>query len=175
SIKATRRTDLEAFWRRHYVPGNAALVVSGDITEAELRALAQRAFGDWRQGAGAAAALPGPQFAPARVVLVDKPGAPSTAIAVARPGPPRNTPDYAALQVMNAALGGLFTSRINLNLREVHGYTYGAGSDFSFRRGGGPFAISTTVRGDVTGAALTEVLREIGRMVKDPLTADELA
>lgn len=175
SLKATRRADLENFWRRHYVPDNAALIVAGDIGEAELRPLAQKAFGDWRKGVKPEVALPRPETAPARVVLVEKPGAPSTALAVAQVGPARNTPDYAALQVMNAALGGLFTSRINLNLREEKGYTYGAGSDFSYRRGGGPFWIRTTVRGDATGAALAEIFREVERMAKEPLAGEELA
>jgi zinc protease len=119
-------------------------------------------------------ALPGPHTAPARVVLVDKPGAPSTSLAVAQIGPPRSTGDYAALQVMNAAFGGLFTSRINMNLREEKGYTYGAGSGFSYRRGGGPFSIRTTVRGDVTGAALAEIFKEVERMAKEPLAGEEL-
>ena len=118
--------------------------------------------------------MPRPRRDPARVVLVDKADAPATSLVVARVGPARDTPDYAALQVMNAALGGLFTSRINMNLREEKGYTYGAGSDFNYRRGGGPFSINTTVRSDVTGAALTEVFREIERMVKEPLAGDEL-
>src|SRR5262249_52065874 len=174
SIKITARTDLEGFWRRHYVPNNAALIVAGDIDEAELRSLAQKSFGDWRPGAGAAAGLPAPHPASARIVLVDAPGAPSTALAVARPGPARSTPDYPALQVMNAALGGLFTSRINMNLREQKGYTYGAASGFSFRRGGGPFVIRTTVRADVTGPALSDIFAEVERMKKEPVAGDEL-
>ena len=107
-------------------------------------------------------------------MLVDKAGAPSTALIVAQPGPARSTPDYAALQVMNAALGGIFTSRINLNLREDKGYTYGAATGFTFRRGGGPFMARTTVRADVTGPALREIFREIERMAKEPPGADEL-
>jgi len=174
SIKTVRRADLEGFWRRHYVPNNAALIVTGDVGEAELRALAQKAFGDWKRGRAPSAALPAPRIDPARVVLVDKPGTPSTALIVAQPGPPRSTPDYAALQVMNAALGGLFTSRINLNLREEKGYTYGAGSGFSYRRGGGPFMVRSTVRSDVTGLALAEMFREIERMAKEPPGGEEL-
>jgi zinc protease len=174
SIKATRRADLVDFWRRHYGPSNAALIVAGDIGEAELRPLAQKMFGDWRQGARTGAGLPRPHAAPARIVLVDQPGAPSTALSVGHAGPARDTPDYAALQVMNAALGGLFTSRINMNLREEKGYTYGAGSSFSFLRGGGPFTVRTTVRGEVTGAALEEIFKEVGRVAKEPPAGEEL-
>jgi zinc protease len=174
SLKATRRADLDGFWRRYYVPGNAALIVTGDIGEQDLRALAKKAFGDWKGGRASAATLPAPRIEAARVVLVDKAGAPSTALLVAQPGPARSTPDYAALQIMNAALGGLFTSRVNLNLREEKGYTYGAASGFSFRRGGGPFMVRSTVRADVSGAALKEMFREVERMAKEPPAGEEL-
>jgi zinc protease len=93
---------------------------------------------------------------------------------VATIGAPRSSPDYMRLRVMNAILGGLFSSRINLNLREDKGYTYGAGSTFSFWRGAGPFAVSTGVRTDVTAPAVREIVSEIKRMVSSDVTADEL-
>ncbi len=97
-------------------------------------------------------------------MIVDKPGAPQTQLRVAMIGAPRSTPDYEALRVMNEALGGLFSSRINLNLREEHGYTYGASSQFVFRRSAGPFLVATGVRTDVTAPAVTEIFKEIRRM-----------
>ena len=115
------------------------LVVAGDITADELRRLAEGAFGGWQQGEPAQPALGTPATTSARLVIVDKPGAPQTQLCVATIGAPRSTPDYPALQVMNMALGGLFSSRINMNLREEHGYTYGAGSAFVYRRAAGPF------------------------------------
>jgi zinc protease len=174
SIKATRREDMLAFWNQNFVPNNAALVVTGNISAAELRALAEKEFGAWPRGTPAQAQLGAPATTAARLVLVDKAGAPQTRLCVAMVGVPRSTPDYAALEVMNTALGGLFSSRINLNLREVHGYTYGAGSRFVYRRSAGPFFVSTGVRTDVTAPALTEILKEIQRMAQTQLTPKEL-
>jgi len=94
---------------------------------------------------------------------------------VATIGVARSTPDHPALEVMNTALGGLFSSRINLNLREEHGYTYGAGSNFVYRRFPGPFFVATGVQTAVTGAAVAEILKEIQRTIDAPLTDAELA
>jgi zinc protease len=87
----------------------------------------------------------------------------------------RSNPDYAALDVMNTALGGLFSARINQNLREKHGYTYGASSAFVFRRGPGPFLVGTSVRTDVTAPAVVEIFNEIERMRDTRVTPEELA
>jgi zinc protease len=111
---------------------------------------------------------------PARVVIVDKPGSPQTQVRVASIGAPRSTPDFRPMQVMNLALGGLFSSRINMNLREDHGYTYGASSQFSFRRAAGPFQIASGIRTDVTGPAVAEIFKEVRGMVEKPMTAEEL-
>jgi zinc protease len=157
------------------VPNNAALVVSGQITLAELRPLIDKAFGDWQRGTPASPVLAPPATTAAKVVFVDKPGAPQTQLRVASIGAPRATPDYEALRVMNEALGGLFSSRINLNLREEHGYTYGANSQFLFRRSAGPFLVSSGVRTDVTGPAVSEIFKEVRRMRETPMTAEELA
>jgi zinc protease len=108
------------------------------------------------------------------VVIVDKPGAPQTQLRVASIGVPRSTPDFESLRVMNEALGGLFSSRINLNLREQHGYTYGASSQFVFRRSAGPFLIASGVRTDVTAPAVAEIFKEVRRMRETTLTSEEL-
>ncbi|MFN3302643.1 MAG: M16 family metallopeptidase [Roseateles sp.] len=110
----------------------------------------------------------------ARTVLVDKPGAPQTALAVVAPGPFAAAPDAPALKVMNAALGGLFTSRINHQLREVKGYTYGVFSSFSLGRERGQFTLQGSVRTDVTGAALADLWKEITAMRSKPMGAAEL-
>jgi zinc protease len=169
------RDDLQKFWSQNFVPNNAALVVSGRITEAELKPLVEKAFGDWQKGTPAQNAIGQPSTTAARLVIVDKPGAPQTQLRVASIGVPRNTPDYAALRVMNEALGGLFSSRINLNLREAHGYTYGANSQFVFRRTAGPFLVATGVRTDVTGESVTEILKELTRIRDGELSPDELS
>jgi zinc protease len=174
SLKTIARSDLEQFWKAGYVPGNAALVVSGDITAADLRRLAEKYFGRW-SGTAAGVQLPAPPAASGRsVIIVDKPGAPQTALRVGEVGVPRSSPDYVPLEVMNTELGGLFSSRINMNLREQHGYTYGARSYFAYRRGPGPFIIGTSVRADVTAPAVREIFNEIERMRATPITDDEL-
>jgi zinc protease len=93
---------------------------------------------------------------------------------VAGIGVPRATPDYHAIEVMNTALGGLFSSRINMNLREAHGYTYGAYSQFVFRRSAGPFFLGGSVRTDVTAPAVVEILKEARAMIERPLSTEEL-
>ena len=174
SNKALGEADFRQFWASSFVPNNAALVVSGQVTEAELKPLVEKAFGDWQRGTPPAPALGAPATSTSRLVLVDKPGAQQTQIRVATIGTPRATPDYAAIRVMNETLGGLFSSRINLNLREDHQYTYGASSQFVFRRGPGPFLVASGVRTSVTGAAIGEVLKEIARMRDTDVTAEEL-
>jgi zinc protease len=174
AVKAVSRADMEAFWKQNFVPNNAALVVAGDITMAELKPLAEKAFGGWPAGTPARPVLGNPDTATVRVVIVDKPGAPQTEVRVVGIGAPRSSPDFQAIQVMNMALGGLFSSRINMNLREDHGYTYGASSQFSFRRSAGPFVIGAGVRTDVTAPAIAEILKEVRGMADAPMSADEL-
>jgi zinc protease len=177
AIKATDSTALKAFWQAHYRPDQAALVVAGDITEAELRSLAESLFGAWQRPASAAVAttVADAQTTAARIVFVDKPGAPQTALAVVAPGPHADAPDAASIQVMNAAMGGLFTSRINTQLREVKGYTYGIHSNYAMGRSSGQFGIRGSVRTDVTGAALTDMFTEITGMRAKPMGAAELS
>jgi zinc protease len=174
SVRAIARDDLVAFWRRNLVPNNAALVVAGDISMPELRALATRAFAGWQPGEPVRPDLGAPQTTSARVVIVDRPGSPQTQLRVAGIGLARSSPDFRPAQVMNLALGGLFSSRINMNLREEHGYTYGASSQFSFRRAPGPFQVGSGVRTDVTAPAVAEIFAEIRGMRAGPLPGAEL-
>jgi zinc protease len=166
--------DLKQFWSQNFVPNNAALIVSGQVTMSELRPLVEKAFADWQKGTPSATTLPVPATTSARLEIVDKPGAPQTQLRVATIGVPRATPDYAPIRIMNDMLGGLFSSRINLNLREEHGYTYGASSQFVFRRAAGPFVVGTGVRTDVTAPAVSEILKELKRMRETNVTDDEL-
>ena len=174
SVKAMTRGDMQAFWKERFVPNNAALVVAGDITMPELRALADKAFGAWERGSPSRAQLGAPTTTPARVIIVDKPGSPQTQLRVAAVGAERSSPDFRPLQVMNTVLGGSFSSRINMNLREAHGYTYGAQSQFTFRRAPGPFQVAAGIRTDVTAPAVAEVFKEVLSMAQKPMTADEL-
>lgn len=175
SNRVMTRDDLQKFWAQNFVPNNSALVVSGQVTVEEIKGLAERAFGGWQPGTPARQSLGQPATTTARVVFVDKPGTPQTQLRVASVGVPRSTPDYEALRVMNEALGGLFSSRINLNLREQHGYTYGASSQFLFRRAAGPFLIASGVRTDVTAPAVGEIFKEVQRMRETMLAPDELS
>ena len=123
---------------------------------------------------------PAPEIQPVardgvEIHLVDRPGAAQTELVVGHAGVPRPHPDFLALQVMNSILGGKFTSRINLSLRERHGFTYGAQSQFSRRLGPGPFQVSAAVGSPVAGAAAAEVLAELARIRQEPVAADELA
>jgi zinc protease len=175
AVRDTTREDLQRFWRANYVPGNAALVVAGDISSAELKALAEARLLGW-PAAEARPPEPGtPSTTRARLVMVDKPGAPQTALRVTSIAAARKTPDYPALEVMNAALGGLFSSRINNNLRETKGYSYGMFSQFRYDRTPGPFAISGSVRADATGASVAEIFKEVSRIAVQPMAAAELA
>src|SRR5688572_16597169 len=174
SNKRLTRDDLQAFWRQHFVPSNAALVVTGAITIPELRKLTQAAFGGWPRGSVAPAKLGVPATTPARLVIVDRPGSPQTQLRVSTFGVPRSSPDYVPVRVMNTILGGMFASRINMNLRETHGYTYGARSVFQFLRSGGPFWVTTGVRTDVAAPAVHEVMLELRKMIETRVTPEEL-
>jgi len=174
SIKNTTRADLEKYWSTDYVPANSALVIAGDLTETEARTLAEKYFGSWKDS-GKRSAIPDVTASPTRsIYLVDKAGAAQTMLRAVTLGTQRSNPDFAALEVANNALGGLFDSRINMNLREKNGYTYGANSYFNYRRGTGPFYIVTSVRTDTTSDALREMFKEIEGMQTSPLSPSEL-
>jgi zinc protease len=175
SIKAIEQADMLAFWKKNIVPNNAALVVAGGITLTELKTLVGKELGEWQPGMPARPELGVTAGSAARIVLVDKPGAAQTQLRVGAVGVPRSTPDYATLEIMNSSLGGLFSSRINMNLREDKGYTYGARSGFNYRRSAGPFTVRAGVRTDVTAPSVTEIFKEFRRMVDDPITSDEFS
>ena len=174
SLKAMTADRLRAFWQQNFVPNNAALVVAGDISMAELRPIAEQAFGSWQRGTPARPTLAAPEHAPSKIVIVDRPGAPQTQLRVAMIGAARSAADFRPAQVMNTALGGLFSSRINMNLREKNGYTYGASSQFVFRKAPGPFQVASGVRTDVTGAAAAEMVKELRGMAEAAMPAEEL-
>ncbi len=163
SVRRLSRDDLAGFHVRTFRPANAALVVAGDITAASVRTQLEQAFGGWKapQGAASATVPAAPQVRGREVWIVDKPAAAQSEIRIGRIGPPRATPDYFGLTVMNTILGGSFTSRLMQNLREQHGYAYGARSSFDFRLSTGPFVASAAVQTDKTGPALTEFFKEL--------------
>jgi zinc protease len=175
SIKAMTREDMMNFWKANYVPNNATLVVSGNIPVEDLKALAESKFGAWKGGEFQVPQIGAPETTKAKIIIVDRPGAQQTMVRLLQLGVNRATPDYPALEVMNSELGGLFSSRINLNLREEHGYTYGASSFFVYRRSLGYFVAGGGIRTDVTAPAVTEMLKEIRRMIDTPMKSEELS
>lgn len=175
TTRAITRADLQRFYARHYRPNNAALIVVGDVDPDAVAGTLERLLGAWKAApvpASAVGSAPAPR--PTTVYLIDKPGAPQSSIRIGGIGAPRSTPDYFAIQVMNTILGGAFTSRLNQNLREVHGYTYGAGSGFGMRREAGPFVARAEVTGTKTDSSLVQFLKELNAIRDDTVPTAEL-
>jgi zinc protease len=161
-------------WQQGYAPGNSALVLTGDLTPEDARTLAEKYFGNWN-GASSKHLPPPVDVKTSRAIyLVDKPGAPQTYVIVGSLGVPRSTPDYVPIEVMNNVLGGLFSARINMNLREQHGYTYGSYSQFTYHRGPGFFSARGAIRTDVTAPAVEETFKELERIHTSPPSPDEM-
>jgi zinc protease len=176
ALESLTLDDLRGFYRAHYRPDNATLLVVGDVTPASVLPLLEKAFGAWKAEGMAplVAAVPtAPQLTKRQVYLVDKPGAAQSQIRIGWVGVPRLTPDYATLTVLNTILGGSFTSRLNQNLREKNGYTYGANSIFDMRISAGPFLAAAGVQTDKTADALREFFVELNGIL-DPIPVEEL-
>ncbi|HEX8903808.1 MAG TPA: pitrilysin family protein, partial [Longimicrobiaceae bacterium] len=180
TIEASRTLDRDkvtAFHHAAYRPENATLILVGDVDAAAMQPQIEQAFGSWRATGTApapAGSLDAPQIGSTTIYLVDKPGAAQSEIRIGHPGVARNTPDYFALQVLNTLLGGAFSSRLNLNLREKHGWTYGARSGFSMRQSAGPFTAQAAIVTAKTDSALVEFFGELNRIRSEPIPADEL-
>jgi predicted Zn-dependent peptidase len=175
SLQGLTVADLKAFHAANVRPSNAVLVVAGDVTADAIVPQLERAFASWQPAPGAAPpAAPGAIAGSARrVFLIDKPGAAQSQIRIGALGVARNTPDYFALRVLNTVLGEAFTSRLNTNLREVHGYAYGAGSRFDMRLSAGPFYAAAGVQTDKTAEALKEFFVELAN-IHQPIPDAEL-
>jgi zinc protease len=177
SVEAISRDDVVGFHKRVYLPNNAALIVVGDTTPEAITDVLEKALKDWKPGAAEHSTRPATP-SPARetaVYLVDKPSAAQSYLAIGEVGLPRKTPDYVPLTVTNAVVGGQFSSRLNLNLREDKGYSYGIRSTFKFRLGPGPFEASGSVQTAVTKEALVEMVKELTDVAGPrPVTAAEL-
>lgn len=175
SVASISRDDLQRFYSTYFRPNNATLLAVGDVRPDDIERRARELFGAWPRATIPAAPTSTASGAKGTtVVLVDKPGAAQSSFRLGGIGAPRSTSDYYAIQVMNTVLGGAFTSRLMQNLRETHGYTYGAGSGFGLRRSAGPFIASAEVVTAKTDSALIEFIKEL-RGVRDTVPADELA
>jgi zinc protease len=167
---------VKRFWADHAGPRNAALVLAGDITLEEAKALAEKHFGKWSGGPKAAKPPSDPKPRGGfKIALVDIPGSPQTTLRMERPLLAYGDPEEAAFLVFNEIFGGTFSSRLNLKLREEKGWTYGAGSFADRRSGKGPFVIATDVQTLSTADAVVEVLNEIDAFQKTGATDDEIA
>jgi zinc protease len=175
SVGRLDATALRSFHAAHYGPATTTVFFVGDITLAAAAALAERRFGDWDVAARPAASPAVTVTERRRTCIVAKADAPQSELRVGHVGIARSHPDYVAIVVMNAILGGLFSSRINLNLRERHAFTYGASSGFDARRAAGPFVVSSAVKSEVTDRAVQQILREIDEMRAAPPSAAELS
>lgn len=175
SVESLTREDVKGFYKRHWVPNNVSLIITGDIDVATARSLAEEYFASWKRGPKVPTiTVAAPSIARSQIFLVDRPAAVQSEILVGHAGVSRSTEDYFPLVTMNAILGGLFTSRLNLNLREKHGYTYGARSQFAFRTQPGPFSAGAAVRNAVTSESVKETVGELKRLRSGDITDAEL-
>lgn len=177
SLKTITRDDVVAFHKAYFQPGRAIITVVGDITPSSAKAVVEKALAAWtKAGDKPSFDYPKlPELQPAKIYLVDKPGAAQSVINIGLPGPSRNTPDYFALQVLNTILGGMFQSRLNANIREQKGYSYGVSSNFSYGKGPGAFRAGGAIVSDKTDLALIEFMKELKGIVGDkPITDEEI-
>jgi zinc protease len=177
TIKSVTRDDIVELHQEYFRPGRAIVTVAGDIDASGAKAAIEKALAGWSAGGSkppfAYPKLPEPRET--TIYLVDRPGSKQSVIDIGLPGPPRSTPDYMALQVMNFILGGHFQSRLNANIREEKGYSYGVSSGFSYGKGPGPFRAGGDIVSDKTDAALVEFMKELrGIQGGRPVTDEEM-
>ena len=179
SLRSLMIRDISTFHRRAYVPSRVTVIAVGDAPHEALTSAVARAFEDWR--AESPDPIPEPDTFPtpaspaSRLALVHRAAAAQSELRVGHVALARRSPDYHGALVVNMILGGQFVSRINMNLREDKGYTYGARTAFEFRRAPGPFVLHASVQADATAAALRESISEIRAIRGErPVTREEL-
>jgi zinc protease len=175
SVKSLSTFDLQSYYETNFKPNNSTLIIVGDVNPEQIEQKIIARFGSWQRGT-----IPQltygkpPKSAATTIYLIDKPGAPQSSFRIGSVGVPRSTQDYFALTVMNTILGGSFTSRLNQNLRETRGYTYGAGSRFDMRRAAGPFMASAEIVAAKTDSALFEFMKELNG-IRQTVPPEELS
>ena len=176
SITALSREDFVSFHRAHYLPNNSVVVMVGDLTMAEATQQLHRVLGDWKAGSPPARTVPEPRPEEgSRLVLIDRPGAPQSFVLGGQPGMSRSDPDYLAFEIMNTILGGEFSARINMNLREDKGYSYGSYSFPIAGRHGGMFVAMAPVQTQHTKETIAELLKELRDVGSErPITEQEI-
>lgn len=179
SLQATTLEEVSRFHRTMFTPSRLTVIAAGDATHDALAAAIEGTFGNWRPLAEARqidpALWPAPSVGKERLAILHRPGAAQSELRIGHVGAPRRTPDYHALVLLNVILGGQFVSRINMNLREDKGYTYGVRTSFDFRRAAGPFVLNASVQSEVTADAIIEALSELHAIRGSrPVTPEEL-
>jgi zinc protease len=176
TVEGLVRSDMVDFHATQFVPATTAVVIAGNIPAERAVRIARDGFGDWVAAPAPVRTAPvRPRSEQTQVVVVDRPGSVQSEIRVGHVGIARDHPDYFPVMVLNTILGGAFSSRLNLNLRERHGFTYGVHSSFSTRRQPGPFLVSTAVQTEVTGRAVAEIVSEVRRIREEPVAERELS
>lgn len=175
SVKSLTTHDLQSYYQTNFKPNNTTLIIVGDVNPDRIEQKVNALLGGWQRGD-----IPQltygepPKPGTTTIYLIDKPGAAQSSFRIGGVGVPRSTKDYFALTVMNTILGGSFSSRLNQNLRETRGYTYGAGSRFDMRRAAGPFMASAEIVAAKTDSALLEFMKELNG-IRQSVPADELS
>jgi len=175
SVEAFGPDEIRSFVRDRFSPSGGGMVVVGDVEASEVEAMAEEQFGSWEGKPSGVQEVEGTaRYSSRRVVVVDRPGSVQSEIRIGQVGVSRATPDFFPLKVFNTVLGGAFTSRLMLNLREEKGFTYGVRSRFSLRKGPGPFGISMAAATEVTAPAVQEALSELENLLQDGPTQTEV-
>ena len=176
TIAGINRDDVVNWHRTMFAPSASTLLLVGDITPAEARSVAQRAFGSWTATRASLGPVANPmrKYTGTRIILVDRPGSVQSSVIIGQAGFQATDPDYLSMLALNHVLGGAVSSRLNTNLREKHGYTYGIFSGLDLRPGAGAYQISSEVRTNATDSALVEALGEYRRLVTEPIPPTEL-
>lgn len=175
SVTGLTTADLQSYYQSNFRPNNATMIIVGDVNPAQIEQKINSLFGSWQRGDVPQLTYAEPPKAGVTTIyLIDKPGAAQSSFRIGEIGVPRSTKDYFALTVMNTILGGSFSSRLNQNLREARGYTYGAGSRFDMRRAAGPFTASAEIVSAKSDSALLEFMKELNG-IRQSVPADELS
>ncbi len=176
TIAGLKREDIAGFWKKHYRPGAAWFTISGDVTPEEGFAMAEKAFGNWKQNdTPRLATLPPPIPRGRRVLIVDMPQTVQTQIVIGQTGIKRNHPDFLALNVANQIFGGSFNSRLNMKIRAKEGLTYDASSGFEAQKDAGSFTVGTFTRTEKTAEAVRMIVDLLNEFKENPATPEEFA
>src|SRR5438477_12187077 len=175
SVTGLTTADLQAYYQANFKPNNATLIVVGDVNPAQIEQRINSLFESWQRGDVLQLTYSEPpKSSTTTIYLIDKPGVAQSSFRIGAVSVPRSTKDYFALTVMNTILGGSFSSRLNQNLREARGFTYGAGSRFDMRRAAGPFTATAEIVSAKSDSALLQFMKELNN-IRQTVPVEELS